>query len=547
MPAGTFLPPGLTTSNVKISGGGTDNYVMTAVDSETIQGEANLTFDGTDLTIASGSIQVRTIDYSDGDRAMTIADGGGVTFDDVVDFDAAVTFGANDTGVDVIAYGDTADKYMFWDTSDDELKITGGFSIQSETAYGTNSYIESNENSNASAPSTLILTRSRGTNSSKTIVATGDSLGRFRVRGWDGGSNYRDAAYITGVAGTGTQGTSSMPGRLQLYTSADGYTSPSERMLIQETNLIKVGGGTSLDTGFIFDNGGTDYHVGIEQTADDLVIGTGTALGSDTAITIDSNKKVGIGAAPSTSVLEIQRGSNAFSTAAAATDVDNIFLKSNVTQGDGVYGPSIAWARVSDSQRRKLAIVAKQDGADDDDVGMAIFTNPGPGASAMVERLEIGGDGQFDFKSNALGITNVGASGNDWDATGLQAHGSDIIFTATAATGTNVHYVGGNASKLVMADDESFTFSMGNGGLFTVTDASVRYAGVFAFSYASSTIVEISDPDSKFVITDSDTGSKIAVFTSSNSHTVTVKNYTGGDTTVRVYAHGDVYAATAIS
>ena len=115
-----------------------------------------------------------------------------------------MTVGVDDAGHDVTFYGDTADKYMFWDTSDDELKITGGFSIQSETAYGTNSYIESNENSNASAPSTLILTRSRGTNSSKTIVATGDSLGRLRVRGWDGGSNYRDAAYITGVAGTGT-------------------------------------------------------------------------------------------------------------------------------------------------------------------------------------------------------------------------------------------------------------------------------------------------------------------------------------------------------
>ena len=51
MPAGTFLPPGLTTSNVKVSGGGTDNYVMTAVDSETIQGESKLTFDGSTLTV----------------------------------------------------------------------------------------------------------------------------------------------------------------------------------------------------------------------------------------------------------------------------------------------------------------------------------------------------------------------------------------------------------------------------------------------------------------------------------------------------------------
>jgi len=91
MPAGTFLPPGLTTSDVKIASGGTDNYVMTAVDGETIQGEANLTFDGTDLTIASGSIEVRTIDYSDGDLAMTIADGGGVTFAQATTFSGGIT------------------------------------------------------------------------------------------------------------------------------------------------------------------------------------------------------------------------------------------------------------------------------------------------------------------------------------------------------------------------------------------------------------------------------------------------------------------------
>ena len=230
----------------------------------------------------------------DGDDGIVLNTGGSGD----LQINENILVGTDDAGFDVTFYGNTADKYMFWDTSEDELKITGEFSIQSEAAYGTKSTIESNENSNASAPSTLILTRSRGTNSSKTIVATGDSLGRLRVRGWDGGSNYRDAAYITGVAGTGTQGTSSMPGRLQLSTSADGSTSPSERMLIQETNLIKVGGGTSLDTGFIFDNAGTDFHIGIEQAADDLVIGVGSTLGTTSAIEIDSGARIGLGIAP---------------------------------------------------------------------------------------------------------------------------------------------------------------------------------------------------------------------------------------------------------
>jgi hypothetical protein len=52
MASGTFLPPGLSRSIVKIESGGTDNYVMTAVDGETIQGEIKLQFDGSDLTLA---------------------------------------------------------------------------------------------------------------------------------------------------------------------------------------------------------------------------------------------------------------------------------------------------------------------------------------------------------------------------------------------------------------------------------------------------------------------------------------------------------------
>ena len=61
--------------------GDTDNGVITWVTSDnTFAAESSLTFDGTDLNIATGSIEVRTIDYSDGDNALTIADGGAVTF-----------------------------------------------------------------------------------------------------------------------------------------------------------------------------------------------------------------------------------------------------------------------------------------------------------------------------------------------------------------------------------------------------------------------------------------------------------------------------------
>ena len=44
--------------------------------------------DSTGLTVVSGSLETATIDYTDGDLAMTIADGGGVTFAQAVDLGA---------------------------------------------------------------------------------------------------------------------------------------------------------------------------------------------------------------------------------------------------------------------------------------------------------------------------------------------------------------------------------------------------------------------------------------------------------------------------
>ena len=85
MASGTFLPPGLSRSIVKIESGGTDNYVMTAVDGETIQGEASLQFDGTTLTV-----------------------------------------GATTDGYDVKFWGNTSNTYMLWDENTDEAGIEHG-------------------------------------------------------------------------------------------------------------------------------------------------------------------------------------------------------------------------------------------------------------------------------------------------------------------------------------------------------------------------------------------------------------------------------------
>lgn len=102
----------------------------------------------------------------------------------------------------------------------------------------------------------------------------------------------------------------------------------------------------------------------------------------------------------------------------------------------------------------------------------------------------------------------------------------------------------GQDTWVTMADGESFTVAYNVGGLFSISEDGIGYAGVFASSYESSTITVLSDPGSRFDVTDVD-NNKIAVFTAITSETLTIKNYTGSDVVVRFMAYEFVSGATA--
>jgi len=88
--------------------------------------------------------------------------------------------------------------------------------------------------------------RSRGSSvGTNTIVASGDQLGVINFRGANG-SSYDIAAQIRAEV-DGTPGASNdMPGRLVFSTTADGASSPTERLRIQANGvLVKYGDSTS--------------------------------------------------------------------------------------------------------------------------------------------------------------------------------------------------------------------------------------------------------------------------------------------------------------
>jgi hypothetical protein len=83
--------------------------------------------------------------------------------------------------------------------------------------------------------SELRLGKARGgSSSSPTILSSGDSIGRVIFRGHAGAtSGFLQAAYIDATV-DGTPGTNDMPGRLVFSTTADGASSPTERLRIDK-------------------------------------------------------------------------------------------------------------------------------------------------------------------------------------------------------------------------------------------------------------------------------------------------------------------------
>jgi hypothetical protein len=102
------------------------------------------------------------------------------------------------------------------------------------------------------------------------IVLSGETVGNLRFYGFDGASYVRTAQIFSAV--DGTPGTNDMPGRLVFSTTADGASSPTERMRIDQAGRIGVG--TTSLIGYRFRVGGVFETTGT----------TGLAVAAETTI-----------------------------------------------------------------------------------------------------------------------------------------------------------------------------------------------------------------------------------------------------------------------
>lgn len=126
--------------------------------------------------------------------------------------------------------------------ANDALKVrrTGNentvFSVDSET--GVN-YIVQNKFSSDEIGSSFQFRKYRGSIGSLASVQNNDTIGAFDALGYDGASIINSAQISAHV--DGTPGTNDMPGRLVFSTTADGASTPTERMRITSSGNVGIG------------------------------------------------------------------------------------------------------------------------------------------------------------------------------------------------------------------------------------------------------------------------------------------------------------------
>ena len=164
--------------------------------------------------------------------------------------------------------------------------------VQVEGTTANTSRITAIRNADATgAYPSFIGVKSRGTsNGSYTIVQDDDKIGAVQFGGADG-AKFLAGCSIFGEV-DGTPGLNDMPGRLVFHTTADGASSPTERMRLDSSGRLLVGGTTSIRSGSIeVLQAGADTEINVTESSDSgngpklrLTRTRGSNLGSPTAI-----------------------------------------------------------------------------------------------------------------------------------------------------------------------------------------------------------------------------------------------------------------------
>jgi hypothetical protein len=199
--------------------------------------------------LVSGEVQTANIGFTDGDNAMTIADGGAVTFPQTAIFSSGLSAG------------------------DSNITNVGDIALDSISADGSSISIASPVVINGTTPSLTI-----GDAGAEDTSLVFDGNAKDFYLGLDDSAD----KLVLGVGSSvGTNG-----------------------ILTLDDDSVTIGDGAAADTKLVYDGNAKDFYIGLDDSADKLVLGVGSSVGTNNILTLDDDSVViGDGAAVDTSIV----------------------------------------------------------------------------------------------------------------------------------------------------------------------------------------------------------------------------------------------------
>jgi hypothetical protein len=85
----------------------------------------------------------------------------------------------------------------------------------------------------------------------------------------------------------------------------EGSTVGTNNILTITDDTVTLGDGAAADTALVFDGNAQDFYIALDDSADDLLVGTGSTVGSNAIITVENGGNVGIGTQTPETLTEI--------------------------------------------------------------------------------------------------------------------------------------------------------------------------------------------------------------------------------------------------
>jgi hypothetical protein len=253
----------------------------------------NATTGSQSITIKQGS--GATVTIPNGGVKAVVTDGAGsgaAVFDVFTDLSVAGSFttGASVTvgsgaeeDTKIVFDGNAQDFYIGLDDSADDLVIGKGSTV------GTTPAVEIDENLDIKFAESIGVGQAASSTTGDIVAQTMSLKGTTpSLTIGDGGEEDTKLVY-DGNAKDFYMGLDDSADKLVVGVgSAVGTNS----ILTLDDDSVTVGDGAEVDTKVVFDGNAQDYYIGLDDSADSLLVGSGSTVGTTPAITIDQNQTV---------------------------------------------------------------------------------------------------------------------------------------------------------------------------------------------------------------------------------------------------------------